>query len=197
MSTSLFMPEPVLAATDVGRSSKRVRQAQPRAYRLRLPDTRTSAFTTDASAVGSGVYAKPSKERNSNMPKDSHIAHVLAPLILSLSMAAPVRAATDLTSQGSAIGSGVYAVAVLAVVVVGIIAVAVIVGSNQGKFNKGIELFFTVIIGVVIVGQLNSWATGQATQRTTLVAALFNGIPGANGGTTTAMTADTLDQLMK
>jgi hypothetical protein len=166
MSTSLFIPEPVLAATDI---------------------------TTDTSAVGFGVYAPTNKEKS---PKGSFIGPVLAaPLILSLFIPAPVLAATDLTTQGSAIGSGVYGIAVLAVVVVGIIAVAVILASNQGKFLKGIELFLTVVLGVVIVGQLNSWGTAQAAQRTTLVAALFNG--GQGGGTTAAMTEDTLNQLMK
>jgi hypothetical protein len=158
-----------------------------------------SAFTTDARAVGSGEYpAQANKEKSLTKTKGSYIAAILAaPLVLSLSLPAPVLAATDLTNQGSAIGSGVYAVASLAVVVVGIIAVAGILASQQGKFAKGIELFFTVIIGVVVVGQLNSWATGQATQRTTLVAALFNGIGGGGTGTTTAMTVDTLNELMK
>jgi hypothetical protein len=149
---------------------------------------------------------KTSKQRSPTMStnlsslkilKSPYIAPALAaPLILSLSLPAPVLAATDLTNQGSAIGSGVYAVASLAVVVIGIIAVAGIIGSQQGKFAKGIELFFTVIVGVVIVGQLNSWGTAQAQQRTTLVAALFNGIGGGGTGTTTAMTADTLNDLM-
>lgn len=197
MSTSLFMPEPVLAVIDEGRSSKCVRQAQPTSSRLRLPDTLMSAFTTDARAVGSGEYqAQANKEKSLTKTSGSYIAAILAaPLILSLSLPAPVLAATDLTTQGSAIGSGVYGIAVLGVIVVGIIATGVILISTQGKFLKGIELFLTVVLGVVIVGQLNSWGTAQAAQRTTLVAALFNG--GQGGGTTAAMTEDTLNQLMK
>ncbi len=110
---------------------------------------------------------------------------------------APVLGVTNFTTDASAVGSGVYAIALLAVVVVGVIAVAAIIGSQQGKFSKGIELFFTVVLGVLVVGQLNSFATAQAAQRTTLVGALFNGIPGAQGGgNTSAMTAQTLEQLI-
>ena len=111
---------------------------------------------------------------------------------------APLLGVTNFTTDASNVGSGVYMIAVLAVVIGTIIALAIIVASPQGKFTKGIELFLTVVLGVLIVGQINSWATSQGTGRAALVAALFNGLPGDNGGgQTSALTEQTLDQLMK
>jgi uncharacterized oligopeptide transporter (OPT) family protein len=109
--------------------------------------------------------------------------------------AMPAGAVTNFTTDAQNVGSGVWMIAVLGVIVAGVIAIAAILASQQGKFTKGIELFLTVVSAVLISGQITQWGTDQGTQRATTVAALFAGIPGQTGTTTSAFSADAMADL--
>lgn len=124
------------------------------------------------------------------------VAATTAALASAALVAQQAQAVTNFTTDASNVGSGVWMIATLAVVIVGVIAVAFVLGSQQGKFAKGIELFVTVVAGVLIVGQLTSWAEVQGAGRAGVITALFAGIPGQTGTTTSAFSVDGLDSLM-